>query len=55
MRKTIISWGPRFVIIKKGEHGSLLIAENIVFPAPAYPLEEIVDPTALETLLQAAS
>lgn len=43
--KTIISWGPQFVIIKKGEHGSLLIAENIVFPAPAYPLEEIVDPT----------
>jgi sugar/nucleoside kinase (ribokinase family) len=43
--KTIISWGPRFVIIKKGEHGSLFIAENTVFPAPAYPLEEIVDPT----------
>jgi cytidine kinase len=43
--KTIISWGPRFVIIKKGEHGSLFIAQNIVFPAPAYPLEEVVDPT----------
>ena len=43
--KKIISWGPRFVIIKKGEHGSLLTTENIVFPAPAYPLEEIVDPT----------
>jgi sugar/nucleoside kinase (ribokinase family) len=43
--KKIISWGPQFVIIKKGEHGSLLTTENTVFPAPAYPLEEIVDPT----------
>lgn len=43
--KLIMSWGPQFIIIKKGEHGSLFINNEIVFPAPAYPLEEIVDPT----------
>jgi sugar/nucleoside kinase (ribokinase family) len=43
--KLIMSWGPWFTIIKKGEHGSLFINGDIVFPAPAYPMEEIVDPT----------
>jgi sugar/nucleoside kinase (ribokinase family) len=43
--KLIMSWGPRFTIVKKGEHGSLFIKDDIVFPAPAYPMEEIVDPT----------
>ena len=40
-----MSWGPQFIIIKKGEHRSLFINNETVFPAPAYPLEEIVDPT----------
>jgi sugar/nucleoside kinase (ribokinase family) len=43
--KLIMSWGPRFTIVKKGEHGSLFIKDDTVFPAPAYPMEEIVDPT----------
>jgi sugar/nucleoside kinase (ribokinase family) len=43
--KLIMSWGPDFAIIKKGEHGSLFVNSDIVFPAPAYPMEEIVDPT----------
>ena len=43
--KLIMSWGPRFTIVKKGEHGSLFINDDTVFPAPAYPMEEIVDPT----------
>ena len=43
--KLIMSWGPWFTIIKKGEHGSLLVSGDIVFPAPAYPMEDIVDPT----------
>ncbi|MFL6338156.1 MAG: PfkB family carbohydrate kinase [Nitrososphaeraceae archaeon] len=43
--KLIISWGPWFTIIKKGEHGSLFVNDDTVFPAPAYPMEEIVDPT----------
>lgn len=36
---------PRIVIIKKGEHGSLLFYNEHIFSAPAYPLEEIFDPT----------
>jgi cytidine kinase len=43
--KMIMSWGPHFTIVKKGEHGSLFVNGDIVFPAPAYPMEEIVDPT----------
>ncbi len=37
--------GPKFVIIKKGEHGALLFHENKVFFAPALPLEDVFDPT----------
>src|SRR2546423_4300819 len=37
--------GPRYVAIKKGEHGALLFGENEFFSAGAYPLEDIHDPT----------
>jgi sugar/nucleoside kinase (ribokinase family) len=37
--------GPRFVIIKKGENGALMFTKDAVFLAPAYPLEEVFDPT----------
>jgi sugar/nucleoside kinase (ribokinase family) len=37
--------GPRYVIIKKGEHGSLLSGPKGLFIAPAYPLKKVVDPT----------
>jgi sugar/nucleoside kinase (ribokinase family) len=40
-----MSWGPQFTIIKKGENGSLLFMDDYIFPAAAYPMEEIVDPT----------
>lgn len=43
--KKIIKMGPRFVIIKKGEHGALLVTEETIFSAPAYPLENLYDPT----------
>ena len=43
--KEMLSWGPEFVIIKKGEHGSVLVRPDMIFVAPAYPLEEVVDPT----------
>ncbi len=43
--KKILEMGPRFLIIKKGEHGALLFHENHVFYAPALPLEEVFDPT----------
>jgi len=37
--------GPSMVIIKKGEHGAFLFKEKSIFFAPAYPLEEVFDPT----------
>jgi sugar/nucleoside kinase (ribokinase family) len=43
--KKIMSFGPEFTVIKKGEHGSLFFFDDIIFPAPAYPLDLIVDPT----------
>jgi sugar/nucleoside kinase (ribokinase family) len=43
--KKILAMGPKFLIIKKGEHGALLFNENEVFFAPALPLEDVFDPT----------
>lgn len=43
--KLILSWGPSFVIIKKGEHGVLLFYNDDVFPIPGFPIENVVDPT----------
>ena len=37
--------GPKYLIIKKGEHGALLFGEDNMFYAPALPLEEVFDPT----------
>lgn len=43
--KKIMDMGPKFLVIKKGEHGALLFHENHVFNAPALPLEDVFDPT----------
>ncbi len=43
--KTILQMGPKYLIIKKGEHGALLFHEDDVFFAPALPLEDVFDPT----------
>ncbi len=43
--KQIMSLGPEFVVIKKGENGALFFDDDIIFPAPAYPLDVVVDPT----------
>lgn len=43
--KNILKMGPKYVIIKKGEHGALLFSENQMFFAPALPLAEVFDPT----------
>ena len=41
----IAKFGPKYVVIKKGEHGALLFHEGNIFFAPALPLEEVFDPT----------
>ena len=43
--KAIMAMGPKYLVIKKGEHGALLFHEDQVFFAPALPLEEVFDPT----------
>jgi len=43
--RAIKSMGPEILIIKKGEHGALLFTDEIIFSAPAYPMEMIYDPT----------
>src|SRR5215217_5547541 len=43
--KKIMTMGPQYLIIKKGEHGALLFHEDNVFFAPALPLEDVFDPT----------
>ena len=43
--KAILAMGPKFLIVKKGEHGALLFHGDKVFFAPALPLEEVFDPT----------
>jgi len=43
--RKILMMGPKYLIIKKGEHGALLFHENEIFAAPALPLAEVFDPT----------
>lgn len=43
--KKIHTLGPKYVIIKKGEHGALLFHDNKIFAIPALPLEDVFDPT----------
>ncbi|MEF3078135.1 PfkB family carbohydrate kinase [Winogradskyella poriferorum] len=43
--RKIHEMGPKYVVIKKGEHGALLFHDDSVFFAPALPLEEVFDPT----------
>jgi len=41
----LLNFGPEYVVVKKGEHGSILAAENELFVVPAYPVEKVIDPT----------
>lgn len=43
--REIMKMGPKYLVIKKGEHGALLFHEDLVFVAPALPLEDVFDPT----------
>jgi sugar/nucleoside kinase (ribokinase family) len=41
----ILTMGPKFVIVKKGEHGAMFVSEYEIYIVPAYPVENVVDPT----------
>jgi sugar/nucleoside kinase (ribokinase family) len=43
--RQILNYGPGIVIVKKGEHGCLMVSRDTFFSAPGYPLEEVRDPT----------
>jgi sugar/nucleoside kinase (ribokinase family) len=43
--RTILSWGPRALIVKRGEYGAALFTKESYFAIPAYPLESVFDPT----------
>jgi sugar/nucleoside kinase (ribokinase family) len=43
--RDVLKMGPKFVVIKKGEHGCLMVSERGTFVLPAYPADKVVDPT----------
>ncbi len=43
--KKLLRMGPKVVVIKKGEHGAILMTKDTLFSAPAFPLDELKDPT----------
>jgi sugar/nucleoside kinase (ribokinase family) len=43
--REVIGWGPRAVVAKQGEYGAALVTAEGFFALPAYPLEEVIDPT----------
>lgn len=43
--RKLLSRGPRWVVIKRGEYGALMATGDDIFAAPAYPLEQVFDPT----------
>ncbi|PLX73951.1 MAG: sugar kinase [Desulfuromonas sp.] len=43
--QTILALGPKSLVIKRGEYGVIMFSEHSIFSAPAYPLEEVFDPT----------
>jgi sugar/nucleoside kinase (ribokinase family) len=43
--KEVLSWGPKALIIKRGEYGAALFTAENYFAIPAYPLESVFDPT----------
>ncbi len=43
--RSLLDFGPSFVIVKKGEHGSFLFSRNRLYALPSYPLDQVVDPT----------
>ncbi len=43
--RALNSYGPKMILIKKGENGALFYSKNIIFALPAFPIEKVVDPT----------
>ncbi len=43
--RRVLAMGPRYVVLKKGEHGAFLIGKEAHFSLPAYPVDQVVDPT----------
>ena len=43
--KEIFKMGPKTLVIKRGEHGAIMMHEKFLFSVPAFPLEEVIDPT----------
>ncbi|HMO49743.1 MAG TPA: PfkB family carbohydrate kinase [Kiritimatiellia bacterium] len=43
--RVLLDWGPRYVCIKKGEHGSVLFSRKSIAMMPAFPLDDVQDPT----------
>jgi sugar/nucleoside kinase (ribokinase family) len=43
--KRILKLGPKFVIVKKGEHGAMLFSDEAIYSLPAFPTDKLVDPT----------
>ena len=50
--RRIMDMGPAVVVVKRGEHGVLVVQESGLFAAPAYPVEGVVDPTGRRRLLR---
>jgi sugar/nucleoside kinase (ribokinase family) len=43
--KKILTWGPKTVVIKRGEYGATLYTKDMIFSLPGYPLAKVIDPT----------
>ena len=43
--REVLKMGPKFVVIKKGEHGCLMVSDRDTFVLPAYPADKVIDPT----------
>jgi sugar/nucleoside kinase (ribokinase family) len=43
--RDVLKMGPKFVVVKKGEHGCLMVSDRDTFVLPAYPAQKVVDPT----------
>lgn len=41
----VLAWGPKFVVIKKGEHGAMLVSSEGTMALPAFPTDRVIDPT----------